>query len=136
MSLVLHSSITLEWIYAETATPALAQAMEMVVARGAWVPAHWRLEVATVLEHNTRRGRHDHVFRDDTLKDLSFLPIRVDPETNGRAWETTLQIAVRRSISLYDAAYLELAQRRGLPLAVVDAKLRRIARHEDVAVVG
>ena len=136
MSVVLHSSITLEWIYADKATAALAQAMEMVVAGGAWVPAHWRFEVASVLEHNVSKGRHDFLFRDETLKDLSLLAIRVDPETHGRAWETTLQIAVRRSISLYDAAYLELAQRRGLPLAVVDATMRRMARHEDVAVVG
>ena len=136
MSVVLHSSITLEWIYADKATAALAQAMEMVVAGGAWVPAHWRFEVASVLEHNVSKGRHDFPFRDETLKDLNLLAIRVDPETHGRAWETTLQIAVRRSISFYDAAYLELAQRRGLPLAVVDTTMRRMARHEDVAVVG
>jgi len=136
VSLVLHSSLALEWIYADEASPALVKAMETVIAHGAWVPAHWRMEIATVLEHNTQHVRHNFSFRDETLRDLSLLPIRVDPETHARAWEETLQLALRLHISLYDAAYLELAKRRGLALAVVDQKVRHAAKHEDLVVVG
>jgi len=135
-SVVLHSSAVLEWIYVERTTETLAQAMETVITRGAWVPAHWRLEVASVLEHNTRHRRHDHIFRNETLRDLSLLAIQVDAETHGRAWEMTLEIAVRRNVSVYDAAYVELALRRGLPLVAVEAAVRRAAQAEDVVVLG
>jgi predicted nucleic acid-binding protein len=103
---------------------------------GAWVPALWRLEVANVLEMGVRRNRHDAAFRDATLVDLEQLSIHVDPETDRHAWSATLRLAERHKLTLYDAAYLELAQRRGLPLATLDEDLRAAASAEGVILLG
>jgi predicted nucleic acid-binding protein len=76
--------------------------------------------------------RHDAAFRDATLADLALLPIQVDPETNRHAWGATMRLAERHKLTVYDAAYLELAQRRGLPLATLDKDLRAAASAEGV----
>ncbi len=103
---------------------------------GAWVPGLWKLEVANILEMGIRRRRHDAAFRDATLADLALLPISLDPETDRQAWGATLELAERRRLTLYDAAYLELALRRALPLATLDKELRKAARAEGVVVLG
>ncbi len=136
MSLVLDSSATLAWIYADEATEASSDIFDLVIESGAWVPSIWKLEVASVLEMRLRRRLHAAAFRDATLADLALLPIRVDPETNDHAWGATARIANFHKIPIYDAAYLELAQRRGLPLATLDQDLARAARLERVAVLG
>jgi predicted nucleic acid-binding protein len=136
VSLVLDSSATLAWFYSDETTPAIRQVFELLVQSGAWVPSLWRLEVANVLEMGIRRGRHDVAFRHATLADLSLLPISLDPETDRRAWDATLQVAHLHRLTLYNAAYLELAQRRGLPLATLDSDLRTAARTEGVTLLG
>ena len=62
--------------------------------------------------------------------------ISVDTETDRQAWGATLQLSERHGLTLYDAAYLELSLRRGLPLASLDAELRRAAQIEGVVVLG
>src|SRR5437899_498031 len=104
--------------------------------RGAWVPALWRLEVANVLQMNVRHGRHDAAFRDAALADLAILPISIDAETERHAWGSTLRLAEQHRLTLYDAAYLELAQRRGMPLATLDQELRDAASAEGVVLLG
>lgn len=136
MSLVLDSSATLAWVYAEELTVPIRKVFDRVIDGGAWVPSLWRLEVANVLEIGVRRGRNDAVFRDGTLADLALLPIHVDAETEHHAWGTTLRLAERYKLTLYDAAYLELAVRRGLPLASLDKELRMAAKEEKVLVLG
>lgn len=120
MSLVLDSSAALAWIYSDETTEAIRHAFDLLTENGAWVPGLWRLEVANILEMGIRRGRHDAAFRDATLADLALLPISLDPETDRQAWGATAQLASRHRLTLYDAAYLELAQRRDLPLATLD----------------
>jgi predicted nucleic acid-binding protein len=67
---------------------------------------------------------------------LARLPIAVDPDTDAYAWTTTLQLAGRFALTLYDATYLELAQRRSLPLATLDRALRAAASVLGVALLG
>jgi predicted nucleic acid-binding protein len=136
MSLVLDCSTTLAWVYSDETTAPVRQVFDLLSQGGAWVPALWRLEVANVLEMSRRRGRHDADFRDATLTDLEHLPIQVDGETDGQAWGETLALAERHRLTLYDAAYLELALRRGLPLATLDEDLRRAAKSEKVRLLG
>jgi predicted nucleic acid-binding protein len=100
------------------------------------VPALWRLEVANILEMGARRGRTDSAFRDLTLSDLALLPITVDPETDRHAWGATARLAARHQLTLYDAAYLELAQRRRLPLATSGRELRLASRAEQVILLS
>ncbi len=136
MSLILDGSATLAWIYSNETTAAIRYVFDLVGDNGAWVPSHWRLEVANVLEMSVRRGRHDANFRDDTLADLALLPINLDPETHRHAWSATARLAERYRLTVYDAAYLELAQRRGLPLATVDGDLRVAAAAAGIALLG
>lgn len=136
MSIVLDSSATLAWVYADEITEPIRHVFKVVGENGAWVPGLWKLEVANILEMGVRRGRHDAAFRDSTLADLALLPISVDAETDRQAWGATLHLSGRHRLTLYDAAYLELALRRGLPLASLDAELRGAAQAEGVVVLG
>lgn len=136
MSLVLDSSVTLAWVYSAETTDEVSVVLAQVVESGAWVPAIWRLEVANVLEMGVRKGRCDSIFRDAALADLALLPVMVDPETDRQAWGATAKLAARHRLTLYDAAYLELARRRCLPLATLDSELRVAATAEDVALLG
>lgn len=134
--LVLDSSVTLAWIYSDEPTPAVQSVLAQVTAQGAWVPSLWRLEVANVLESGVRRNRTDADFRDATLADLALFPIRCDMETHTQAWSATLRLAERHRLTLYDAAYLELALRLTLPLASLDGDLRAAATRESVPLLG
>ena len=136
MSVVIDSSVTLAWVYSDETTEAVESVLSVVTSAGAWVPALWKLEVANVLETSVRRGRTDAAFRDAALDDLALLPISVDPETDRHAWGATARLARLHRLTLYDAAYLELAQRRRLLLATLDRELRAAAKAEGVALLG
>ena len=136
MSLVLDSSVTLAWAYTDENTPAVLRVIELIKEDGAWVPNLWRLEIANGLESSIRRGRSDEAFRDRILEALAEFPIAVDPETDLHAWGATLQLAIRHRLTLYDAAYLELAQRRRVPLATLDRDLMAAAKGEGITVLG
>ena len=103
---------------------------------GAVVPGLWRLEVANAFQMAVRRQRIDAVYRDASLVELGFMPITIDTGTNEYAWSTTLRLAERFALTLYDAAYLELAQRRSLPLATLDRDLRSAALAVNVELLG
>ncbi len=136
MSLVLDSSATLAWIYDTETTKPIRELFRLIAESGAHVPSLWKLEVANVLEIGVRRGRNTAKFRDATLADLALLPISLDPHTDRQAWSATPQLASRHRLTLYGAAYLELALRRGLPLATLDTDLTTAARAEGVVVLG
>lgn len=136
MSLVLDSSITVAWLYREEATKSVDEIFENLIEASAWVPALWHLEVANVLQIGIQRKRHGADFRDRVLSDLSDFPIHVDSETQRQAWGPTARLAERHGLTAYDAAYLELALRRSLPLATLDEDLRAAAGVESVPLLG
>jgi predicted nucleic acid-binding protein len=136
VSLVLDSSAALAWIYADETTEAVRQVFDMVAENGALVPSLWRLEVANSLTVAVRRGRIGAEFRNPALVDLALLDIATDAHTDADSWTTTLQIADRFRLTLYDAAYLVLAHRRSLPLASLDKELRDAGRALGVPLLG
>ncbi len=136
MSLVLDSSATLAWIYGDETTDAIRAVFEAVADNGAVVPALWRLEVGNSLTVAMRRNRIDAELRRAALADLALLDIATDPHTDGHVWSDTLHLADRFRLTLYDAAYLELAQRRGLPLATLDAELRSAGDALGIPLLG
>ena len=93
MSLVLHSSATLAWLYSDEITAAIRRVFESVAEHGAVVPALWRLEIANSLTVGVRRGRIDTEFRRAALSDLAMLAITPDPHTDSNAWGETLHLA-------------------------------------------
>jgi predicted nucleic acid-binding protein len=135
MSFVLDSSVTLAWVYLDELTPATFRLSEKVSQTGAWVPMIWRLEVANSLQNSIRRRRIDVAFRDKALADLSVMKIATDMETNAFAWSTTLHLADRLRLTPYDACYLELAQRRALPLATLDKDLRSAGKKLKIPLI-
>ena len=134
--LILDSSATLAWIYGEEVTEAIRRVFDAVADNGALVPALWRLEVANSLTMAIRRRRIDQDFRRAALSDLALLDITTDQQTDLYAWSNTLNLADRFQLTVYDAAYLELAQRRALPLATLDQDLGNAAIALSVKVLG
>ncbi len=136
MRLVLDSSATLAWIYGDETTEAVRQVFDIVAEDGALVPGLWRLEIANSLTVAVRRGRIAVEVRDTALNDLKLLDIALDPYTDAQAWTSILLLADRFGLTLYDAAYLELAQRTSLPLASLDEELRSAAGVLGVPMLG
>ena len=136
MSLVLDASLTLGWYFEDERTKAGDAVLDKVTEEGAVVPALWRYEVANGLQTAVRRKRIDAVYRDASLAELRLLPITVDRAGDDVVWTATLGFADRFGLTIYDAAYLELAHRRGLPLATTDRALRAAARTLTVELIS
>lgn len=136
MSLILDCSATLAWIFPDETTKPIQTVFEQVVERGALVPSLWRIEVANSLTMAVRSGRMTEEERASSLTDLADLEVIEDEETWLRVWNDTLALADRYRLTVYDATYLELALRFSLPLATLDADLRKAARSARVTLLG
>ena len=134
MTLVLDASMTIAWLFDDERTEAAHTVMRRVVAEGAIVPSLWRLEVANVLRNAVRRGRCNEAYVDRSLARLARLAIKCDEETDDHAWSATRDLARKEDLSLYDAAYLDLAIRRSMSLASCDKALLAAAARRKVEV--
>ncbi len=136
MSVVLDTSMTITWFF-ETETSDLSLSLlQRVTEEGAHVPSLWRLEVANVFRNAIRRGCCDESYVDRCLKRLELLPIMIDSDTDKHAWEQTYQLAREHNLTLYDAAYLELAMRCNKPLASYDMALINAAHSLKLEVLS
>ncbi|MFQ5738282.1 MAG: type II toxin-antitoxin system VapC family toxin [Acidobacteriota bacterium] len=135
MPFVLDCSVTMAWVFSGEAGPSTAALLDSLVTDRAVVPSLWSLEVGNVLLTATRRGRLSLADWPRIQADLAVLPLEVDVETHNRALETTLNLAHRYDLSLYDAVYLELALRKNLPLATLDHRLQKASRRAHVALM-
>lgn len=99
------------------------------------VPAIWALEIANVLIMAQRRGRISQQEREIMFGNLRVLPIKIEETYLERSLGAVLELAICHGLTSYDAAYLELAQRRGLPLATLDTRLRAACDAAGVAVL-
>jgi predicted nucleic acid-binding protein len=133
---VIDCSVTAAWFIPQERTEATQILLDQVIEDGAVVPLHWRLEVGNALLMALRRSRLSAAQRDDALAQLIRLQLTTDTETNDRAWTESLHLAERFRLTLYDACYLELAQRRRLSLASLDAELRAAAQVLHIPVLG
>ena len=132
---VVDSSIALTWCFEDEATSETDALFERVRDDGAVVPGLWHLELGNLLLQAEKRGRisaHDIAARLDLIAEL---PISVDRETSHRAWRETLAAARGERLTVYDAAYLELAERRRLPLMTLDRDLAAAAIRRGVVVL-
>jgi predicted nucleic acid-binding protein len=131
---VIDSSVSVAWCFPDEKGPYPQAVLESLATQQAIVPSLWPLEVANALLMGERRKRSTP---DETLKSVRFLdalPINLDDETRAHAFGHTLHLARLHNLSAYDAAYLELAMRRGLPLATLDDKLKTAAKAVGVAI--
>jgi predicted nucleic acid-binding protein len=98
-------------------------------------PAIWPFEVANALLVAERRKRITIAQVTALLRRIARLPISVESIEAGRAFEQILAVARQQNLTEYDAAYLELALRTGLPLATLDGNVKQAARFVDVSLV-
>jgi predicted nucleic acid-binding protein len=127
LTFVLDNSVALAWCFEDERTPALLVILQRVSETGAIAPSLWPLEALNGLFVAERRGRLDMARRRRLQTFLEMLPISIDAETTAQVWTATARLAEQWGLSAYDAAYLELADRRGLPLASLDRQLRAAA---------
>jgi predicted nucleic acid-binding protein len=124
---VLDCSVTLAWCFPSEKAPYPQAVLHSLVSATAFVPPLWYLEVANALLMGERRQRSTEADTTSWLGFLMPLPITVDDQTIGRGWSDVLHLARAQDLSAYDAAYLELALRHGLPMATLDSKLKAAA---------
>jgi predicted nucleic acid-binding protein len=123
MTFVLDCSLTMAWVFPDEANASTDALRESLIDDNAVVPVLWPIEVANVLLVATRRGRITEEEWPRIRNDLNILPIDIDLESHDQVLERVLPIAAQYELSVYDAMYLELALRFGLPLASLDRKL-------------
>lgn len=123
MAFVLDCSVTMAWVFPDEASDSTGALRESLIQDKAVVPALWPMEVANVLLAATRRGRISEEDWPRIRDALEALPIDIEPESCARVLHTVLPIATKHALSVYDAVYLELALRLGLPLATLDQRL-------------
>lgn len=137
MNFVLDASVTMAWLLGDSkpADRAYAQgALESLkhADRHAEVPVTWGLEVSNVIARAEAKGLLAEAQSQAFLEMLSNAPVRCDGATFTQALGSILDLARRYRLSAYDASYLELALRAGLPLATLDADLAKAARKAGV----
>lgn len=136
MSFVVDCSVAMAWVLKDEATLVTDQLLDRFGSGvTAYVPSQWRWEVSNVLLSAERKKRLTKAEAHAHLAHLDELPIECDAASPTQAWNTTHALAQRHRLTSYDAAYLELAIRRGIPLASLDSALRAAAKLEKVAVL-
>jgi predicted nucleic acid-binding protein len=124
MSFVLDASVALAWVLPDEGNPYADELLERLIADGAVVPPIWPLEIGNVLLGALRQGRVRQDELESMVEWLARLPIEVDIEATDHALAGVLLLGAQLGLTTYDAAYLDLAQRRKLPLATLDKRLR------------
>ena len=127
--IVLDASVAVAWCFEDENTHFTEGVLDLL-STGIEVitPAIWPFEVANALLMAERRKRITLAQVTALLRRIAGLPISVEPIEPGRAFEQILSVARQQSLTEYDAAYLELALRTGLPLATLDDKVKQAAR--------
>jgi predicted nucleic acid-binding protein len=133
---VIDASIALAWCFADEATPATDVLLDRLADEEAVAPALWRIELANALAMAERRGRLSVAGLTRSVGLLQRLAVAIDLEGSERAFRELLDLARTERLTIYDAAYLELALRLGLPLASKDARLRTAAAGLGLTVLG
>ena len=133
MNFVVDSSFALAWVMKDEGGPETDQVLDSLGQGGkAFVPALWHWEIANGLLNVERQKRATRPEIKGHMLLLQSLPIGVDEAALNQAWIATHLLAQQHRLTSYDAAYLELAIRRGLPLATLDKELAAAAKMEKV----
>lgn len=134
--MVIDCSVTMAWCFEDEATPFTREILQRLADVDALVPLLWPLEVANVLALAERRGRITRAKATAFIELLGQLPIVPDEESAQRSWGSVIELCREQRLSAYDAAYLDVALRRDVPLATLDVELRAAAQRVGVTLVG
>jgi predicted nucleic acid-binding protein len=117
MPLVLDASMTMIWCFSNEITTYSQSVLTTLMGSYAEVPALWLVEVTNVLAINERKKRITSLGSEEFLQTLAGLDIRIEPASQPMDGQALLSLTRRYGLTAYDAVYLELAKRKGLPLA-------------------
>lgn len=132
---VLDSSVALAMLLPDEDSAA-ADALASRLAEGSVaVPTIWPLEVRNAMLAALRSRRITAAEFDERLQVLALLPVELEPPADVAALKRVVALARRHDLSVYDASYIDLAKQRGLPLATLDAKLRKACKTQRIAVL-
>jgi predicted nucleic acid-binding protein len=132
LSVVIDNSMALAWTLPDESSATADAILDNVVKGGGHVPFIFRAEFANGVTMAARRGRIDHRARDEALTFMERLKLVHDVDGFKRLG-TAVNLADTYGLTVYDAVYLDLAQRMSLPLATFDKKLASAARQANVA---
>lgn len=135
MQFVLDCSVAISWCLVDENNDYANAILAMMPNCEAFVPGIWSLEIANVLLVAERRNRMTQEQSSEAIGLLQSLLIQVDTATDTNALSATLVLGRQESLAAYDAAYLELALRLGLPLATIDQRLAEAATRCSVSLV-
>ncbi|MFN3944938.1 MAG: type II toxin-antitoxin system VapC family toxin [Allosphingosinicella sp.] len=135
MSFVLDASMTVAWHFEDEASPSVRRVAHRAFEEGVAVPQHWLVEVVSAGLRGERRTRAAPDRLEEFVAVLQDMPVEVDPADADRLVAVLLPLAREHRLSIYDAAYLELAQRLGFPLATLDAPLADAARRLGIELI-
>ena len=133
---VLDSSVALAWYLPRQQTARTDALMHRTAEEGALTTSLWPIEVANVLLIYERRGQMTTAERMGAIAFYTSIPIEMDDQTTAHAWSTAFELALAHKLTVYDAGYLELSLRSGLPLATLDHALSKAASSLGVPVLG
>lgn len=135
MAVVLDASVMLRWYFHDEEDLGL-DLLQRLDEEVAVVPIHWRSELANGILIGERRGRSAVAQVERLLWLLEGLDLQVDAQGAEHALDRILPLARAHRLTIYDAIYLELAERHGLPLMTFDGPLAAAARSVGLAVLG
>ncbi|MBA3484518.1 MAG: type II toxin-antitoxin system VapC family toxin [Pirellulales bacterium] len=133
---IIDCSITMAWCFTDERTPATVLVRDRSERETALAPGLWYLEVANVLSLAEKRGRITPALVAEFINLLAKMTIEIDGEGPDRAFQQILPLCRQHDLTSYDAVYLELAIRTGLPLATLDGQLRAAAAERGVPLLG
>jgi predicted nucleic acid-binding protein len=133
MPFVLDASVAACWAFPDEQDPRAGEALARALTEDAVVPALWWFEVRNILIVNERRKRTTESRTYSFLRDLGRMRFRVDHEPEEAA---VLKLARIHGLTVYGASYLELALRKAIPMATLDAKLAAAATAEGAPLIG
>jgi predicted nucleic acid-binding protein len=136
LNFVVDASVALAWCFEDEGGDYALGVLEKLLTSEAVVASHWTLEVSNALLSAERNKRIDAQSASRFSGLLLTLPIAVDPTARARALTETRRLARTHKLTSYDAAYLELAMRLGVPLATLDKPLKTAAIKEGVPLLA
>ncbi len=132
---VIDASVALAWCFDDEPTETTRALLDRFEGERAEVPSLWHLEAANALAVGERNRRITPARTSEFIALIGGLPIAIDERTPSLALSTLLDLARSERLSAYNASYLELAMRRGIPLATKDDALAQAARRVGVSLL-
>src|ERR1700733_3179400 len=137
MQFVADASMMLSWCFEDESTAWTDELLDRLRSGDRiTVPAHWPTEISNGLLMALRRKRIQPGRPELFWDELAVFPIEIEPPLSPDRAKAVLTLCQQHGLTVYDAAYLELAKRKGIPLATFDSALRKATPLESVELVA